>query len=502
MRATIAFSAMAFGMFMALLDIQIVASSLQEIGGGLSASQDQISWVQTAYLVAEIVVIPLSGWLTRLCSTRFLFAGSAIGFALASLACGTASNIGSMIAFRALQGALGASMIPIVFTASFHYFPGKRQVLAAAVVGTISFLAPTLGPVLGGFITDTLSWSWLFYINLFPGLIVGALVLLFVDIDKPDPKAITQIDYVGIVLMAVGLGTLEYVLEEGTRWNWFVDPTIRACAWISAISLIALVARSLLAKYPIADFRAFRNRNFFIGCVLSFISGIGIFTTNFVTPAFLDYDRGFSTWQTGLAIFPSGCASLLGMPVYVALARRLDLRWIMMIGFLAFAFAMWSFTFMTSEWGANELLGPQIYRGLPLVFFVAPLVTLGLGSLSADRLKYASGLFNTMRNLGGAVGIAMSSAMLSTQTNVHFNRLASNLTYSRGAVREAALRLTQQFGPGAGVPAETHHRLLLEIWRLTFLQAQTISYADVFRAIMAAFLIAAGLVPFMRKHQA
>lgn len=502
MKAAIAFGAMAFGMFMALLDIQIVASSLQEIGGGLSASQDQISWIQTAYLVAEIIVIPLSGWLTRLCSTRFLFAGSAIGFTLASLACGTASNIGSMIAFRALQGALGASMIPIVFTSSFHYFQGKRQVLAAAVIGTISFLAPTLGPVIGGFITDTLSWPWLFYINLIPGLIIGALVLLYVDIDEPDPNLISQVDYVGIALMAVGLGTLEYMLEEGTRWNWFDDPTITACAWISAISLIALVVHSLLVRHPIADFRAFRNRNFSIGCVLSFTAGIGIFTTNFVTPAFLGYDRGFSAWQTGLAIFPSGCASLLGMPVYVALARRFDLRWIMMIGFLAFAFAMWSFTFITSEWGANELLGPQIYRGLPLVFFVAPLVTLGLGSLSAERLKYASGLFNTMRNLGGAVGIAMSSAILSTQTNVHFNRLASNLTVSRVAVREAALRLTQQFGPEAGNPTETHHRLLLELWRLASLQAQTISYADVFRAIMAAFLIAAGLIPFMRKDKA
>src|ERR1700733_7398082 len=197
------FVVMCSGMFIALLDIQIVASSLQDIGGGLSAAQDEIAWVQTAYLIAEIIVIPLSGWLSRVFSTRWLFAASAAGFTLTSLLCGIAWNIESMIVFRALQGLLGASMIPTVFTSSFHYFDGPRRVYAAAVVGSIASIAPTLGPVIGGWITDTLDWHWLFYINLVPGLAVALAVPVLVRIDKPDLSLLKGADYAGMALMAL-----------------------------------------------------------------------------------------------------------------------------------------------------------------------------------------------------------------------------------------------------------------------------------------------------------
>jgi DHA2 family multidrug resistance protein len=242
--AILPFAIMCVGMFVALLDIQIVASSLQDIGGGLSAAQDQISWVQTAYLIAEIIMIPLSGWLSRVFSTRWLFTASALGFTLSSMLCGLAWNISSMIIFRALQGLLGASMIPTVFTSSFHYFQGPRRVYAAAVVGTIASIAPTLGPVIGGWITDAANWHWLFYVNLVPGLLVALGVALLVDIDKPDLSLLRDADYPGIVLMALALGTLEYVLEEGTRWNWFSDESIRVCTVIAAVSGVLFVVRS------------------------------------------------------------------------------------------------------------------------------------------------------------------------------------------------------------------------------------------------------------------
>src|SRR5215470_5242265 len=228
-REILPFVVMCVGMFMALLDIQIVASSLQDIGGGLSAAQDQISWVQTTYLIAEIIMIPLSGWLTRVFSTRWLFTASAVGFTAASMLCGLARNIESMIVFRALQGLLGASMIPIVFTSSFYFFEGPRRVYSAAVIGTIASVAPILGPVIGGWITDTLDWRWLFYVNLIPGLLVAVAVPLLVDIDRPDLSLLKGADYLGMILMALALGTLEYFLEEGARWNWFDDSTITAC---------------------------------------------------------------------------------------------------------------------------------------------------------------------------------------------------------------------------------------------------------------------------------
>jgi MFS transporter, DHA2 family, multidrug resistance protein len=493
------FAVMCVGMFAALLDIQIVASSLQDIGGGLSAAQDDISWVQTAYLIAEIIVIPLSGWLTRVFSTRWLFAASAAGFTLTSLLCGIAWNIESMIVFRALQGMLGASMIPIVFTSSFHYFPGPRRVYSAAVVGTIASVAPVLGPVIGGWITDTLDWHWLFYINLVPGLIVAVTVPLLVKIDRPDLSLLSGADYPGIVLLALALGNLEYVLEEGSRWNWFDDFTITLCAWIAGVSGLLFVARSLTYAHPVVDLRALGNRNFSLGCFLSFVTGIGIFSTIYLTPLFLGYVRGFSAWQTGVAIFSTGAASLAGVPVYVTLARKIDTRWLMMFGLASFAVAMWSFSFITHEWGSAELLIPQVLRGFPQVFAVAPAVTLGLGSLPPERLKYASGLFNMMRNLGGAVGIAVCGAILNNQTNLHFLYIASNLTPENGAMERLLHSMTERYGAALGGPAAGHAAALSQLWHLAYREASTLAYADAFRAIMVAFVVATLLVPLLRQ---
>jgi MFS transporter, DHA2 family, multidrug resistance protein len=499
LKSLVPFVVMCVGGFMALLDIQIVASSLQNLGGGLSAAQDEISWVQTAYLIAEIIVIPLSGWLTRVFSTRWLFTASAAGFTVTSMLCGLAWDIHSMIVFRALQGALGASMIPTVFTSSFHYFQGPRRVYSAAVVGTIASVAPTLGPIIGGWITDTLNWHWLFYVNLVPGIAITLSIPLLVDIDKPDLRLLKEADYPGIALMAICLGTLEYVLEEGTRWNWFEDTTIEICAYIAAITGVLFVVRSLTFAHPVVDLRALANRNFSLGCILSFVTGIGIFSTIYLTPLFLGYVRGFSAWQTGIAIFSTGAASLIGTPLYIVLARKIDTRWLMMVGLASFALAMWSFSFITHEWGANELLIPQVLRGLPQVFAVAPSVNLGLGSLPPERLKYASGLFNMMRNLGGAVGIAVCGAILNARTNFHFVAIASNLTPANGAMTRLVDEIGRRYG---AIPGSLHAGQVAaakQLWELAYREASTLAYADAFRAIMVAFIIATFLVPFMRN---
>ncbi|MGA7325116.1 MAG: DHA2 family efflux MFS transporter permease subunit [Rhodomicrobium sp.] len=498
-RGLLPFVVMCVGMFIALLDIQIVASSLQNIGGGLSAAQDQISWVQTAYLIAEIIMIPLSGWLTRVFSTRWLFTLSAGGFTLASILCGLAWNIQSMILFRALQGLLGASMIPTVFTSSFHYFQGPRRVYSAAVIGTIASVAPTLGPVIGGWITDTLNWHWLFYINLVPGILITILVPLLVKIDEPDLSLLKEADYAGIVLMAIALGTLEYVLEEGARWNWFDDQTIRTCAVVAAISGALFVIRSFTFARPVVDLRALGNRNFALGCFLSFVTGVGIFSTIYLTPLFLGYVRGFSAWQTGIAIFSTGAASLIGVPVYIALARRFDTRWLMMLGLASFGLAMWSFSFITHDWGSAELFLPQILRGFPQVFAVAPSVTLGLGSLPPERLKYASGLFNMMRNLGGAVGIAVSGAILNDRTNFHFQIIAAHLTPANGAMERFLDAVSHRYAAIANSMHDGHTAAIKQLWLLAYREASTMAYADAFRVIMMAFIVATALVPLLRN---
>jgi MFS transporter, DHA2 family, multidrug resistance protein len=499
LKSLLPFVVMCIGMFIALLDIQIVASSLQDIGGGLSAAQDEISWVQTAYLIAEIIVIPLSGWLTRVFSTKWLFTASAAGFTFASVLCGLAWNIESMIVFRALQGLLGASMIPTVFTSSFHYFQGPKRVYSAAVIGTIASVAPTLGPVIGGWITDTLNWHWLFYVNLIPGIAITLLVPFLVDIDKPDFSLLGEADYPGIVLMALFLGTLEYVLEEGTRWNWFDDSTIRLCAAVSAVSGVLFIARSLTFSRPVVDLRAFTNRNFAVGCLLSFITGIGIFATIYLTPLFLGYVRGFSAWQTGEAIFSTGVASMLGVPLYIILARRFDTRWLMMVGLASFGFAMWTYSWVTHDWGGDQFFLPQVLRGLPQVFAVAPSVTLGLGSLPPERLKYASGLFNMMRNLGGAVGIAVCGAIVNIRTNFHFQAIASNLTPANGSMARLVDKLSLAFGANPAAQHAGHVVALKQLWLLAYREASTLAYADAFLAVMVAFLFGTIMVPLMRN---
>ncbi len=496
---TLALGAMCLGFFIAYLDIQIVAASMQEIGGGLSASQDEISWVQTSYLIAEIIVIPLSGWLSRVMSTRWLFSASAAGFTVASLLCGSATDIHSMIVFRAIQGFLGGSMIPTVFTTALIFFQGKQRVVAASVVGGLASLAPTLGPVVGGWITDTWSWHWLFYINLLPGIAVAVLVPLLVKIDKPELGLLKGADYFGIVLMAVFLGCLEYVLEEGPRWDWFGDDTIRYCAWISGIAGIGFVIRSLAVARPVVDLRALAIRNFTLGCWFSFVTGIGIFGVVYLTPLFLGRVRGFDAWQIGTALLSAGCFQLLAVPVYGMLANRIDLRWLMMIGLGCFAVGNWLYASVTHDWGWQELLLPQAFRGFAQQFAVAPVVTLTLGILPPERLKSASGLFNLMRNLGGAIGIAACGTIINDRTNLHFQRIAEHMSSANSAMTAMLDRLATGYAQDWGDSAHAQAAALKQLWQLVYREASVQSFADAYLAIALCFALATAMVPLMRK---
>jgi DHA2 family multidrug resistance protein len=446
----LAFALMCLGFFMATLDIQIVASSLKDIGGGLSASQDELSWVQTSYLIAEILVIPMSGWLTRVFSTRWLFAFSALGFTITSMLCGLAWDINSMILFRGLQGALGAAMIPTVFTTAFVLFPGKQRLIASTTIGALATLAPTIGPVIGGWITAQWSWHWLFYLNLVPGVAVTLLVPKYVHIDEVDLSLLKKGDYLGILLMSGFLGCLEYVLEEGPRKNWFGDDVIVLCTWVSAICGFLFLVHAFTAKEPIVDLRALAVRNFGIGSLLSFITGIGIFCTVFLTPVFLSRVRGFDSLQIGLALLSVGCFQLLALVAYSTLARFIDMRWLMVFGLILFGVGCYLYVPLTSEWGWKELLIPQALRGIGQQFCIPPIVTMALGSLPPSRLRSASGLFNLMRNLGGAIGIAVSSTMLNDRLNLHYERLDEHLSAGRPVVESILQQQSAHFAAECG----------------------------------------------------
>lgn len=485
----VAFGVMCLGFFMSTLDIQIVASSLRDIGGGLSASQDELSWVQTSYLIAEIIVIPMSGWLTRVFSTRWVFAFSALGFTITSMLCGLAWDIDSMIIFRGLQGAMGAAMIPTVYTTVFVIFPPRQRLIAATTIGALSTLAPTIGPVIGGWVTSAWSWHWLFYLNVAPGLIVASFVPRYVNFDHANLSLLKKGDYLGIALMSACLGCLEYVLEEGPRKNWLGDDAILFCVWISALSGFLFVVHALTAGDPIVDLRALAVRNFGICSMLSFIIGIGIFCTVYLTPVFLARVRGYDSFQTGTALLSVGCFQLLGMIAYTALARYVNMRYLMMIGLALFGIGCYLYVPLTHDWGWQQLLLPQALRGFGQQLAIPPIVIMALGSLPASRLRSASGLFNLMRNLGGAIGIAVASTMLNDRLNFHFERLAERASVGRPAVSALLQSQASLVTQAAGDALNGTKASLALLHALLMREALTLTFADAFLAVSLCFVI-------------
>jgi DHA2 family multidrug resistance protein len=485
----LAFSLMCLGFFMATLDIQIVASSLKDIGGGLSASQDELSWVQTSYLIAEILVIPMSGWLSKVFSTRWLFTASAVGFTVTSMLCGLAWNINSMILFRGMQGALGAAMIPTVFTTAFVLFPGKQRLIASTTIGALASLAPTIGPVIGGWITSQWSWHWLFYLNVVPGLAVAILVPKFVHIDDPDLSLLKKGDYLGIALMSGFLGCLEYVLEEGPRKNWFGDDVIIACTWVSAICAFLFFVHAFTAKEPIVDLRALAVRNFAIGSLLSFVTGIGIFVSVFLTPLFLSRVRDLDSLQIGIALLSVGCFQLLALGAYAFSTRFIDMRVLLMFGLICFGAGCYFYVPLTNEWGWQQLLLPQALRGIGQQFAVPPIVTMALGSLPQSRLKSASGLFNLMRNLGGAIGIAVSATMLNDRLNFHYLRLNERVVTGSPETEAFLSRQLSHWGSVAGDALNASNAGLASLHAMVMREALVMTFSDTFFALSLCFVV-------------
>jgi MFS transporter, DHA2 family, multidrug resistance protein len=495
-RRVLAFVAMCFGMFMAVLDIQVVSASLAEIQAGLSASADEITWVQTSYLIAEVVAIPLSGFLSRALGTRMLFAISAGGFTLASIMCGLSSSIGTMIVWRALQGFIGGGMVPTVFATGYLLFPGPRQKFIAPIIGLTATLAPTIGPTVGGYVTDVLSWHWLFFINIVPGIIVTAATIAFVDFDKPDFKLLDNFDWWGLLSMAGFLGALEYVLEEGPRNDWFDDGTIMLFAVVSALSAVIFFVRVLTARSPIVDLRAFANRNFAVGSLYSFVLGIGLYGLTYLYPIYLAEIRGYDARMIGDTMFVSGLAMFISAPIAGQLSQRLDPRFMLMAAFVIFAIGTWQMTNVTHDWDFWELLWPQIFRGIGLMFAIVPVTNTALGTLPPERVKNASGLFNLMRNLGGAIGLAAINTVLNDRMDLHLARLHEAVNSARQPATETLAKLTAHFQG-----SDAHLMALKSMMGMVRKQAAVMSFADVFLILTVLFVALAAVGVIMRRPE-
>ncbi len=475
-RRVIAFVIMVFGMFMSILDIQIVSASLSDIQAGLSASSNEVSWVQTAYLIAEVIAIPLSGFLSRAFGTRLLFAISAAGFTIASFLCGFASSIEQMILWRALQGFLGAGMIPTVFASAYTIFPRSKFHIVAPIIGLVATLAPTIGPTVGGIITDAMSWHWLFFINVVPGIGITVGVLILVDFDQPNFELLDHFDWFGLIAMAGFLGALEYVLEEGPQYEWLQDTSVAICAAICVISAIAFFWRVLTAKEPIVDIRAFADRNFSLGCAISFCIGIGLYGLTYVYPRYLAEVRGYSALMIGETMFVSGIAMFLMAPIVGRLMLKVDLRLIIAFGLITFALGTYMMTWITRDYDFYELLLPQILRGIGMMCAMVPTNNIALGTLPPDRVKNASGLFNLTRNLGGAVGLAVINEVLNDRTDLHISRLQDRVTWGNATATETLNMLTQRL-QGVG---DASLMALKELSMIVHRQAVVMGYGDAF----------------------
>lgn len=498
-RRLIAFSALVFGMFMAILDIQIVSSSLAEIQAGLSASPDEISWVQTSYLIAEVIMIPLSGYLARALSTRVLFSISAAGFTLASALCATATTLPEMIAYRALQGFIGGGMIPTAFAAAYTIFPRRLQPAIMAVVGLTVTLAPTIGPTIGGYLTELLSWHWLFLINVVPGAAATLIAWTLVDFDEPDHSLLKRLDLLALLGLAMFLGSLEYVLEEGSRDDWFQDATIRTLSVVTVVGAVLFFWRCFAAEEPLVDLRAYKDRNFAVGSLLTFVMGVGLYGMTYLYPVFLGRVRGYDSLQIGETVFVSGLFMFLTAPVVGALSRKVDPRYLIATGFIGFALSCLDLTWITKDWSFGELFLPQALRGIALMLCMVPINVVSLATLPPEKLKNASGLFNLMRNLGGAFGLAFINTFLNERQDLHMLRLREHVIWGRQVAEERLTSMTQSFSARMGSDAE-----LAAIKKLSDQvrqQGLVLSFGDLFFALAILFCAIVVLVPLVRRPQ-
>ena len=484
------FGAMVIGQFMAILDIQIVAASLPQIQAGVGASTDQISWIQTAYLIPEVVMIPLSGYLSRLWGTQKLYLASCAGFIVMSVLTGLSTSIDMMIITRALQGFIGGAMIPTVFATAFTAFPPERRVTASVIMGLIVTLAPTVGPTLGGHLTEWLSWRWLFFINVPTGLIVLFGVARWGDFDKGDPSLTKGFDWFGLAVMAIFLMSMQYVLEEGAKEDWFSDSLILWLTVVAVIGGVVFVWRQMTYRNPIVELRAFANRNFTIGVLMTAVSGASLFGGTFLLPQFLGRVRHYSASEVGTTMVISGLSMFLTGPLAGRMVRKTDPRLPMCVGFLLAGFGMYMAHGVTKDWGFWEFASVQAFRGVGVMIAMIATQQITMSTLPPHMIKNASGLVNLSRNTGGAIGLALLATSITQQTALYYDDMTSKVTQgspAAGMIAGLTERMTQL---GLADPAGAARKAVSGMMQQ---QATVMAFGDSFTLLAIGCFVAAAV---------
>lgn len=375
-------------------------------------------------------------------------------------------------------------MIPSVFTAAFTIFPPSKRNIVSPIIGLIATLAPTVGPTIGGYLSHTMSWHWLFLVNVIPGILVTIWAWNLIDFDRPNWKLFERFDWWGLLALAAFLGGMEFVLEEGPSNDWFADHMVAILAIVMVAGGIVTFWRAFTRDEPIVDLSAFSDVNFAVGSLFSFVMGIGLYGMTYLYPLYLGSVRGYDSLMIGETVFVSGLAMFAGAPLAGILSSKMDLRVMLLIGFVGFATSTWMLTGMTADWDFQELLVPQMLRGMSLMLCMVPINNLALGTLSADKMKGASGLYNLTRNLGGAVGLAVINTLLSDRSALHYQRLSDAINWTNTIALEQLNAMAANLA-ARGVDGETG--ALAQMAARLHGQAAVMSFIDIFTLITALF---------------
>jgi MFS transporter, DHA2 family, multidrug resistance protein len=479
------------GAFMAVLNIQIVNASLADIQGAIGAGIDDGGWISTSYLIAEIVVIPLSGWLAQVFSVRVYLLVNAVLFLVFSAACAFAQDLPQMIALRAIQGFTGGVLIPMAFTLIITLLPKAKQPIGLAMFAISATFAPAIGPTIGGYLTENWGWQYIFYVNVVPGAIMIAMLFFSLEAKPMKLGLLREGDWAGIVTMAIGLSALQTVLEEGNKDDWFGSPFIVRLAVVAAVSLTLFVMIELTARKPLLNLKILLRRNFGFGVLANFLLGVALYGSVFILPVYLSRIQGYNSEQIGLVLAWTGLPQLVLIPLVPRLMKRFDPRIVIGVGFALFALSNFMNIYMSGDYAADQLFWPNVVRALGQALVLTPLSAVATAGIEPENAGSASGLFNMMRNLGGAIGIAALQTVLTKREQFHSNVLSQSVSLFEQATRNRIDQLTQYFvNHGVIDRVDAVHRAYVAIGKIVQKQAFIMAFSDTFYLLGAALIVA------------
>jgi DHA2 family multidrug resistance protein len=483
-----------------LLDTSIVNVAIPHMMGNLGATLDEIAWVSTGYIVANVIILPITGWLSAYFGRRRYFAGSIALFVLASFFCGNASSLAALVFWRVIQGLGGGALLSTSQAILYEEFPRTEYGTAMAIFGVGVMVGPTLGPTLGGYITDAFGWPWIFYINIPIGMLALALSLSYINNSRFQQK-VSQVDYLGLLLLAVGVGTLQTMLERGERLDWFDSREVVIYALISAACLTAFVWHELTTEYPVVDLRILKSRQLAVGVLFGLILGVCLYATIFVLPVYLQNLQNFTAEQTGFVILPGALASAFTMASMGRFTGKFDGRLSILAGVSIFALSMWKHAHFTTESGVADFFWPLILRGVGLGLIFVPLTNLALADLPMSKIPNGTGLFNLMRQLGGSVGIAVSATLVQRFAAINRAQLAANVTQFSEVTRERLSGITAMvIAKGTPAPLADAKALAILNGQVTR-QALMLSFERLFLLFGACFVLSLPLLLLMHRSR-